>query len=67
MPAEWARYLTDDDEWVVRTALANVASDLERVAEHADTADTADTAIGAALSESAKRYRTTLARIELAE
>lgn len=30
MCAEWARCLTDDDEWVVRTALANVASDLDR-------------------------------------
>lgn len=26
----WARHLTDDDEWVVRTALANVASDLDK-------------------------------------
>jgi hypothetical protein len=27
---EWGRRLTEADEWVVRTALANVASDLDR-------------------------------------
>jgi vacuolar-type H+-ATPase subunit E/Vma4 len=55
----WTRNLTDDDEWVVRTALANVASDLERVADTADR-----TAMSAALAESAQRYRNTLERIE---
>jgi hypothetical protein len=60
---EWARHLTDDDEWVVRTALANVASDLDRVADVASTTGTT----GDAIRESAQRYRETLARIDLTD
>jgi hypothetical protein len=59
----WASKLTDDDEWVVRTALGNVASDLERVADAAAEVGTT----GAAIRESAQRYRDALARIEMAE
>lgn len=62
---EWARHLTDDDEWIVRTALANVAADLERVADVA--ADPAIGTTGRAIRESAERYRATLSRIELAD
>jgi hypothetical protein len=58
--AEWARHLTDDDEWVVRTALANIASDLERVADAEDT----NSVSSRALREAAGKYRATLARIE---
>jgi hypothetical protein len=60
---EWAQLLTEDDEWTVRTALANVASDLESVADEAFTEQpTAATAI----RESAARYRAVLDRIERA-
>lgn len=58
--AEWARHLTDEDEWVVRTALANLASDLERVADAEDT----NTINARALRQVAGTYRATLARIE---
>ena len=61
----WALHLTDDDEWIVHTALANVASDLERVADVA--ADPSIGTTGQAIRESAQRYRETLARIELAD
>jgi hypothetical protein len=39
MSAEWARRLTDDDEWIVRTALSSIASDLEKVADEAKRAN----------------------------
>lgn len=58
---EWARNLTEDDEWVVRTALANVAHDLLEVAGSEPTADG-----GVALTEIAARYQRTLDRIESA-
>jgi acyl-CoA reductase-like NAD-dependent aldehyde dehydrogenase len=61
---EWAKALTEADEWVVRTALANVASDLERAlstmpAENRGSAR-------AAISDSIRRYKDTLDRIEVA-
>jgi hypothetical protein len=62
MPAEWTRNLTDDDEWVVRTALANVASDLDR-ALSAIPPDDRRPARGA-ISDSIRRYRDVLDRIE---
>jgi hypothetical protein len=62
--AEWARHLTDDDEWVVRTALANIASDLERVADAEDTDTVSTTVSTRVLREAAGKYRATLARIE---
>lgn len=58
----WARHLTDDDEWPVRTALGNVAADLRRVADSEDT----HPAMRAALHESAATYEATLRRIEQA-
>lgn len=60
----WTRLLTEDDEWTVRTALACIASDLERVADAA--ADPSGTA-GGSIRESAARYREVLARIEMTE
>jgi hypothetical protein len=61
----WARRLTDDDEWVVRTALANVRADLE----NALAAMPPEERGGArqAITESIARYRATLARIEEAD
>lgn len=69
----WTLLLRDEDEWVVRTALANVASDLEKVAEEAvATMDATKPTVSAgpavrALRESAARYRDVLARIEMGE
>lgn len=60
---DWARLLTVDDEWVVRTALACVASDLEKVAT--ETGNLKGTVVGG-IAESARRYRQTLERIERA-
>lgn len=62
--ASWTRLLTDDDEWVVRTALANIASDLENLAARLDGEETS---IDVACRQSAQRYREVLARIELAD
>lgn len=59
MSPRWARLLTDDDEWTVRTALANVASDLQSVADEVGEGQTRD-----ALELSVARYRTVLDRIE---
>lgn len=61
---EWCRLLTDDDEWVVRTALANVASDLDR-ALAAIPPDDRHPARGA-ISDSIRRYKDVLDRIESA-
>jgi hypothetical protein len=62
----WARHLSDDDEWVVRTALANIARDLESVAEEADRAPSLESSgpVAELMRETAARYRATLARIE---
>lgn len=67
MTPRWARLLTEDDEWVVRTALANVASDLEQAMAAISLPDTkVGPAMHAteALRESAARYRAVLDRIE---
>jgi hypothetical protein len=61
----WTLLLKDDDEWIVRTALANVASDLERVAD--ENPLTANEQARAALREGAARYRDVLSRIEMAD
>lgn len=58
----WARNLTEDDEWVVRTALVNVAADLKAIAKSGDL-----TPGGAAVMiECAERYEQALERIEAA-
>ena len=59
----WTRHLTEGDEWTVRTALANVADELEKVAAWPD-AGVGTTA--EALRESARRYREVLDRIDRA-
>jgi len=67
---EWAKHLTEDDEWVVRTALPTAASALERAIA---LNNRPDAQVGPtmhaenALMESAARYRETLGRIELAD
>lgn len=63
MPPEWARHLTEDDEWTVRTALSNIASDLERLAAQLDGEETS---VDVACRQSAARYREVLDRIERA-
>jgi hypothetical protein len=68
----WTEHLTEDDEWVVRTALANIASDLERVADEAiQTYNAVRPTVSAGpavrvLKDSAQRYRAALERIEQA-
>jgi hypothetical protein len=67
----WAQHLTDDDEWIVRTALANIASDLERAGDAREfqphPSIDASSSSSNALHESAQRYRETLARIDRAD
>jgi hypothetical protein len=58
----WARGLTDDDEWVVRTALANVASDLDRALSAIPPDDRQP--VRRAITDSIRRYKDTLERIE---
>jgi hypothetical protein len=65
MFAEWTRNLTDDDEWVVRTALANVADELETLTPKVDTGEYPG--LDVALRQSAAKYRATLARINQAD
>lgn len=68
--AKWTELLTDDDEWVVRTALANCAADLRRVADETQETTPATVSAGPAaraLREAAERYERTLKRIELAD
>jgi hypothetical protein len=55
----WAQHLIEDDEWVIRTALGNLAYDLESAAEATEAGAARD-----AMNESAKRYRATLARMD---
>jgi acyl-CoA reductase-like NAD-dependent aldehyde dehydrogenase len=61
---EWARLLTDDDEWVVRTALANVASDLDRALAAIPPDDRQP--VRRAITDSIRRYKDVLDRIETA-
>jgi len=66
----WAQLLTDDDEWVVRTALANAAADLNRVAEQVKEDAPETVSAGPAMRvfrESAERYERALKRIEMAD
>jgi len=56
----WAVHLTEDDEWTVRTALANVARDCEEAAKEATSA------MAPALAEAAAKYHDVLSRIEIA-
>jgi hypothetical protein len=58
---EWARHLTEDDEWTVRTALTSIADELERLIPKVDTREYPGLDI--ALRQSADKYRATLARI----
>jgi hypothetical protein len=63
MVPDWARHLTEDDEWTVRTALSSIASDLEALAVRLDGEETS---VDVACRQSAARYREVLARIETA-
>jgi hypothetical protein len=63
--ADWTRHLTDDDEWVVRTALSNVASDLDRALSAIPPNDRS--AARRAISDSIGKYRDVLTRIEEAD
>jgi hypothetical protein len=59
----WCSHLTEDDEWPIRTALACIAADLEKVAASAEQIVGPSLAIRA----SAQRYREVLGRIELSD
>lgn len=63
----WTSLLTEGDEWVVRTALACIASDLDRIADDERAMTDDEAPLTSALRESAQRYRETLARIEMAD
>jgi hypothetical protein len=65
MPAEWAKRLTEADEWLVRTALTNVVSDLERALSAIPPDDRRP--IRGAISDSIRRYKDVLDRIEDAD
>lgn len=62
MAAEWTKRLTDEDEWVVRTALANVASDLDRALSSMPTE--LRSPAREAITDSRRRYLDVLDRLD---